>query len=126
MCLQAQLTSHDREIARSYRVLEKARHKALKKDGYNSESTRRRLTELFLEHFDGAEPWSWQLDVTEAILLGVDSLVIAGTGSGKTMPFMIMMPLILDPTKKALIISPLKVLQADQVVFHSIFYLYYS
>jgi len=45
-------------------------------------------------------------------LLGVDSLVIAGTGTGKTMPFM--MPLMLDPKKKALIISPLKILQADQ------------
>ena len=114
MCLQAHSTSHDRETARSYRILEKARQKAFKKDSYNSESTRRRLTELFSERFDGAEPRAWQLDVTEAILLGVNSLVIAGTGAGKTMPFM--MPLMLDPTKKALIISPLKILQADQVV----------
>jgi ATP-dependent helicase YprA (DUF1998 family) len=30
-------------------------------------------------------PYDWQLDVTEAILLGLDStVVIAGTGSGKT------------------------------------------
>jgi superfamily II DNA/RNA helicase len=49
----------------------------------------------------------------EAILLGINSLVIAGTGTGKTMPFM--MPLMLDSKKKALIISPLKILQANQV-----------
>ena len=47
------------------------------------------------------------------MVTGVDSLVIAGTGTGKTMPFM--MPLMLDSKKKALIISPLKILQADQV-----------
>jgi ATP-dependent helicase YprA (DUF1998 family) len=45
--------------------------------------------------------------------MGLDSIVIAGTGSGKTMPFM--MPLLMDPTKKIIIISPLKVLQLDQV-----------
>ena len=37
-------------------------------------------------------PYSWQLDVTEAIFLGLDPVVIAGTGAGKTMPFM--MPLL--------------------------------
>ena len=57
-------------------------------------------------------PYNWQLDVTEAIILGLDSIVIAGTGSGKTMPFM--MPLLMDPTKKIIIVSPLKVLQLDQ------------
>jgi bloom syndrome protein len=44
--------------------------------------------------------------------LGLDLVVIAGTGAGKTMPFM--MPLLLDK-KKVIIVSPLKVLQADQV-----------
>jgi bloom syndrome protein len=39
--------------------------------------------------------------------------VIAGTSAGKMMPFM--MPLLLDKHKKVIIISPLKVLQADQV-----------
>ncbi|KAH6885558.1 P-loop containing nucleoside triphosphate hydrolase protein [Coprinopsis sp. MPI-PUGE-AT-0042] len=51
------------------------------------------------------------MDVTEAMLVGLDSFVIAGTGSGKTMPFM--MPLIMDKKKKAIIISPLKLLQED-------------
>ena len=118
MCLQPRSTSHDRETARSYRVLEKARQKAFKKDSYNSQFTRHRLIELFRERFDGGEPWPWQLDVTEANILGLDSLVIAGTGAGKTIPFM--MPLMLDPTKKALVISPLKILQADQVLLFNL------
>jgi len=119
MCLQPHsphFSQHDHEKDRSYRVLDKARQKAFRKDGYDSATTRRRLTELFRKRFDGAEPRSWQLEVTEAILLGVNSLVIAGTGTGKTMPFM--MPLMLDP-KKALIISTLKIRQADQVCWLS-------
>lgn len=46
-------------------------------------------------------------------MLGLDVLVIAGTGAGKTIPFM--MPLLLMREKFSLIISPLKVLQEDQV-----------
>jgi ATP-dependent helicase YprA (DUF1998 family) len=72
------------------------------------------LRVLFSERFgSGAEPYQWQLDVTEAILLGLDSDVIAGTGSGKTIPFML--PLLLHPDKMALVLSPLKILQRDQV-----------
>ncbi|KAF8221098.1 hypothetical protein L208DRAFT_1011139, partial [Tricholoma matsutake] len=44
--------------------------------------------------FDGKAPYSWQIDVTEALLLSLDCVVIAGTGSRKTMPFW--MPLLLD------------------------------
>jgi ATP-dependent helicase YprA (DUF1998 family) len=51
--------------------------------------------------------------MSEAIILGLNSVVIVGTGAGKTMPFM--MPLLLDKVKKVVIVSPLKVLQADQV-----------
>jgi hypothetical protein len=53
------------------------------------------------------------VDAAEAMLVGLDSVVIAGTAAGKTMPFM--MPLLLDSKNKAIIISPLKILQADQV-----------
>jgi bloom syndrome protein len=74
-------------------------------------------------------PYTWQLDVSEALILGLDAVVIAGTGVGKTIPFM--MPLLLHRDKIVLVISPLKVLQDDQVsiisspspsshVFHSI------
>ena len=79
---------------------------------YNGEATQCALAALFTECF-GSAPYEWQLDVAEALLLGLDSVVIASTGSGKTIPFML--PLLHLPEKIILIISPLKVLQTDQV-----------
>ncbi|KAF8798685.1 hypothetical protein BYT27DRAFT_7122750 [Phlegmacium glaucopus] len=71
------------------------------------------MSKLFQER-SSQTPYGWQLDVAEAILLGLDSVVIAGTGRGKTIPFML--PLLLRPKKMpVIIISPLKVLQRDQV-----------
>ncbi|KIM73718.1 hypothetical protein PILCRDRAFT_15010 [Piloderma croceum F 1598] len=98
---------------KSYNILTKAQEDAARKKGYDSQRTRDELKQLFCERF-GTDPFEWQLDMTEAILLGLDSVVIAGTGAGKTMPFM--MPLLLDKAKKVIIVSPLKVLQADQAV----------
>ncbi|KAH9958297.1 hypothetical protein BC827DRAFT_1344993 [Russula dissimulans] len=70
----------------------------------------------FKNVFDGLEPYSWQLDICEALLLGLDCIVITGTGAGKTMPFI--MPLLVDPTKKkvVVIISPLNALEHDTPV----------
>ena len=104
--------AHQRLQSKSYRILERARAEAARKNGYNSQTTRTDLQRLFRERF-GKDPYDWQLDVTEAILLGLDSVVIAGTGAGKTMPFM--MPLMLNKSKKVIIVSPLKILQVDQV-----------
>ena len=67
---------------------------------------------LFHEWFS-KDPYDWQLDVTEVILLGHDSVVVASTGAGKTMPFM--MPLMLNKSKKVIIVLLLKILQVDQV-----------
>ena len=55
------------------------------------------------------------MDVTEAALLGILCVVIAGTGAGKTLP--LVMPLLMDDTKKkkALVISPLNELEEEQV-----------
>ncbi|KAF9012649.1 hypothetical protein BDQ17DRAFT_1232332, partial [Cyathus striatus] len=55
-----------------------------------------------------------QMDVAEALVLKVDTLCIAGTGASKTTSTT--MPLLLDPSNWALIISPLKVLQEEQVL----------
>ena len=107
-------SDHDAAKAHSKTLLQKACDMAAKKGNYDSEKTRHDLGALFSERFgSGAEPYQWQLDVTEAILLGLDSVVIAGTGSGKTIPFML--PLLLHPDKMALVVSPLKILQQDQV-----------
>ncbi|KAF6746517.1 P-loop containing nucleoside triphosphate hydrolase protein, partial [Ephemerocybe angulata] len=89
-------------------ALETAREQA---EEHNSAEWRDRLRESFLAKF-GKEPYEWQMDVTEALVLGLDCLCIAGTGAGKTMPFM--MPLLLDESKRVLVISPLKILQAEQ------------
>ena len=57
----------------------------------------------------------WQLDVTEVLLLGLSCVVIVGTGSGKIMPFAML--LLADQTKKrmVIVISPLNGLEEDQV-----------
>ena len=59
------------------------------------------------------EPYCWQVDITEAITLGLDCILIAGTG--KTMPFG--MPLLLDTSRKkmVIVISPLNELELEQV-----------
>ena len=103
---------HTEQEARTYLNLSDAHQKASRRSGYNSAATRVNISQLFQVRFGGG-PYDWQLDVMEAILLGLDTVVIAGTGAGKTMPFV--MPLLLDEKKKAIVISPLKILQADQV-----------
>ncbi|KAJ7114413.1 hypothetical protein C8R44DRAFT_536324, partial [Mycena epipterygia] len=62
----------------------------------------------------GFYAYGWQLDVTEALLLKIDCLVIAGTGSGKTIPFMLPLMLPENAKKMVLIISPLVSLQSEQ------------
>ena len=39
-------------------------------------------------------PYDWQIDLAEALTLGLDATVIAGTGSGKILPWA--MPLLLE------------------------------
>ena len=89
---------------------------------HSSERTREDLVNAFKKAFNGLQPYDWQLDVTEAILLGLDCVVIAGTGSGKTMPFA--MPLLVDKTKKkmVIVISPLNDLEEDQASIHTVWY----
>ena len=93
-------------------VLQAARDSSI---NYSSERTREDLVTAFKKALNGLEPYLWQLDVTEALLLGLDCVVIAGTGSGKTMPFA--MPLLVDKSKKkmVIVISPLNDLEEDQV-----------
>ena len=104
---------HANICIRSYKLPEDARLAASTSDpAYDTRQTRSAITQLFKAR-SGKTPYDWQLDVTEALLLGLDSMVIAGTGSGKTIPFML--PLLVHPEKIIIVISPLKVLQRDQV-----------
>ncbi|KAJ7579545.1 P-loop containing nucleoside triphosphate hydrolase protein [Mycena floridula] len=96
----------------SYASLQEARQNAAKKKKYNSAETRLELQALFTAKF-GKPAHQWQIDVVEAIFLGLDCILAAGTGMGKTIPFM----MILLPDQKrriAAVVSPLKVLQQDQ------------
>lgn len=96
----------------SFENLKTARNK---NEGYSSEVTRTKLTDRFRELLDGTTPYDWQVDIAEALLLGMDSVLIAGTGAGKTLPFI--MPLFVDDSqsKRVIIISPLNELERDQV-----------
>lgn len=60
----------------------------------------------------GYIPNDWQLEAVTRILDGFDSVVIAGTGSGKSLVFML--PAVLCDTTIVMVVSPLKALQLEQ------------
>ncbi|KAI0716707.1 hypothetical protein C8Q76DRAFT_616896 [Earliella scabrosa] len=67
----SRLRSHDQETAHSYALLDAAREAARVSRGYDSVATRLKVTEEFRERMGGKSPHAWQLDVTEALLLGM-------------------------------------------------------
>ena len=83
---------------------------AAKSWGYDSDHTRAEMTHIFSEQSSGYVPYPWQLDVSKAFLLGLNCVVIAGTGAGKMTPFLLPL-LVPEKNKKIIIISPLKALQ---------------
>jgi ATP-dependent helicase YprA (DUF1998 family) len=96
-------------------TLERARRKASEDPSYDSKTVLEHISNEFKRIFEGQAPYGWQVDITDAILLGVDTTVIAGTGSGKTIPFILPLLAKERKNKMVLIISPLKELQKDQV-----------
>ena len=74
---------------------------------------RDRIREGYKSRCDGREPYDWQLNVAEAVMRGLDTTVVAGTGAGKSEPFI--MPTLAGSTRTTVIISPLKNLEEDQV-----------
>lgn len=94
-------------------LLQAAREKAKKDPKYDSQLARLKIVNEFEKQTHGKRPYDWQLDVAEALLLGLDCVVTAGTGAGKTMPFI--MPLLIHPKKHVIVISPLDALENDQV-----------
>ena len=76
---------HSQIRLRSYKLLDEARLAASNSEaGYNCQQTCSTITKLFQAR-SGKTPYDWQLDVTEAILLGLDSIVIAGLAGGMAM-----------------------------------------
>jgi ATP-dependent helicase YprA (DUF1998 family) len=100
----------EREL--SYKLLSEAR---AKRAGYDSQAIRHALSNSVTVRCPTITPYDWQVDVAEALALGLDATVIARTGSGKTLPWA--MPLLLDENhdKMCLVISPLNELEADHV-----------
>ncbi|KAJ3836866.1 hypothetical protein F5878DRAFT_624112 [Lentinula raphanica] len=85
---------------------------ASRRTGYDSKSSRALPSSEFIRITGGPSAYTWQIDMAEALLLGLDCSVIAGTGAGKTMPFV--MPLFIEREKCVLVISPLNALEEDQ------------
>ncbi|KAJ3756040.1 hypothetical protein EV360DRAFT_85345 [Lentinula raphanica] len=107
----SRLQDHEKEYQRSQKNLELARTKASRQNGYNSDSTRDLLRSEFTRFTGGLAAYTWQIDIAEALLLGLDCSVIAGSGAGKTMSFL--MPLFVEREKHVIIIS-LTALEEDQ------------
>lgn len=61
----------------------------------------------------GKDPTWWQLQAAQTVIQRRDCVVSAGTGSGKTLPFV--MPLFYDDGLVAVILSPLTALANEQV-----------
>lgn len=101
--------------ARCRQLLEETRQQAVKDRGYSSADTRKRMTNEIQARCEGKIPYDWQLDIAEAVYLGLDSVIVAGTGAGKTLPFA--MALLADVTAKSkiIIVSTLNELEHDQV-----------
>ncbi|KAJ3757589.1 P-loop containing nucleoside triphosphate hydrolase protein [Lentinula raphanica] len=108
----SRMQDHKKDYERSQKKLEIARMEASRRTGYDSKSTRTLLRSEFTRITGGLSAYTWQIDTAEALLLGLDCSVIAGTGAGKTMPFV--MPLFIEKEKRVVIISPLNALEEDQ------------
>jgi superfamily II DNA/RNA helicase len=105
---------HDEQRTRSEQLLHAARDAARRAYGFGSqEACEKMATECATRSNDTLQPFPWQLDIAECLLLGLDCELIAPTGAGKTIPFML--PQLYDTEKITIIISPLNVLELDQV-----------
>ena len=54
--------------------------------GYNSQSTQQKIADGFRAAFNGKVPYEWQVDVTEALILGLDCILIMGMGLERQYP----------------------------------------
>lgn len=101
----------------SYALLDKACKKALKSNQFDSKAYHACMVtqcKACAVH----TPWESQLDAAEALHLSLDTELIAGTGFGKTLTFLL--SLMVEPStgkkwKTAIVISPLNALEEDQV-----------
>ena len=99
--------SLERQREYSSKLLSDARTKRVV---YNSQATRRTLVGSVTARCPAIKPYDWQIDIAEAVALGLDTTVIAGTGSGT-------LPLLLEENRNkiCLVISPRNELETDHV-----------
>ena len=98
-----------------YQKLDHACQLAQEKSGYCSTRFHEHLRDEFISQTGGKRPYQWQLDAAEAFDLGLHCTILAGTGAGKTLPFI--MPAFVNPRNVYIIVSPLNALEEDQVKF---------
>jgi hypothetical protein len=72
-------------------------------------------TECTRRSNNALQPFPWQLDIAECLLLDPDCELIAPTGAGKTIPFML--PQLYETENITIIIKPLNMLELDQVSY---------
>jgi len=106
--------SHAERKQQSFDNLQKFRVRATKNSEYSSENIHQALTEECLTRCDHKPPYAWQLDAAEAFFLGLDCVIIAGTGSGKSLPFVMPSMLKINVQKILVVLSPLNALEVDQ------------
>ncbi|KAJ3824428.1 hypothetical protein F5880DRAFT_1645298 [Lentinula raphanica] len=75
------LQDHEKDYERSQKKLEIARMEASRRTGYDSKLTRTLLSSEFARITGGLSAYTWQIDMAEALLLGLGCSVIAGTGT---------------------------------------------
>jgi len=89
---------------------------ATERGRYDSAMTKEQIEAQFKLACNSKTPYNWQVDVTEALILGL----VAGTGSGKTMPFGMLALSDSSWKKMVLVISPLNTLEHEQAErFHA-------
>lgn len=108
--------SQDERMKLSEEILTRARVAAMtSSQRYDREVWKDALMEA-MKNATGYEPYSWQVVIGEALKLGLDVLLLAGTGSGKTNTFLFpILEALLRKVKRMIwIFSPLKALQKEQ------------
>ena len=104
-------STHSEEKKLSYSNLLKSCNLAACTSGYHSEFVRQALTKVCSEQCHNI-PYEWQLDAAEAFFLGLNCTILVGTGSGKSLPF-VMPSMVHD--KIVVVLSSLNALEDDQV-----------